>query len=140
MERNILSMVGIVLLVLLVALFTDTNASTPTGNVIGGNLGNLKGLPGTYNLGLPESLNQQGELTFEGKAYKNYCLADVHPEYKYTKSRNYLKVYYIVDNQITSAWKNCEVTDQVCEKGKCTGKHDPKKIPNNDQFQREVWK
>lgn len=147
MERNILYMVGIVFLVLMVALFTSSNllissnmSSTPTGNVIGGKLGNLKGLPGTHNLGIPDSLNPRGEVTFEGITYKNYCLVDEHPEYKYTKSRNYLKVFLIADDQVRSKWTNCEVTDQVCEQGRCTGAYDPRKLPNNEQFQRVVWK
>ncbi|MBI3033382.1 hypothetical protein HYY69_07950 [Candidatus Woesearchaeota archaeon] len=141
MERNMLYLSGMVFLVLMVALFTNANTlSTPTGNVIGGKLGNLKGLPGTHNLAVPDHLNQPGKVIFEGREYKNYCLSDEHPEYKYTQSRNYLKRFFIADNQIKSAWTNCEVTDQICEKGRCTGAYDPRKIPNKDEFQREVWK
>lgn len=141
MERNILCMVGMIFLVLMVALFTSSNTlSTPTGNVVGGKLGNLKGLPGTHNLAVPDHLNQPGKVTFEGREYKNYCLADEHPEYKYTKSKNYLKIFLIANDQVKSVWSNCEVTNQICENGRCTGVYDPRKITNQDAFQREVWK
>lgn len=127
MDKYVYYIIGIVVVVFVFSLFSAAYSNNITGNVIG--------LPSKYIRDLPDSLKEVNSVTHEGVTYTNYCLVDEKPEYKYTFSKNMLRMFTLQDGKVNAKWFNCELLKKECSNGICTGKYDPRTIPNQDKFQ-----